>query len=126
MTDYVTVAEALAIHADQIERYGGSAGVRDFGLLEAALFRPQTGYYPGLIEEPLLCGKAFRKTIHSWMATSEQPSPLPIRSSRSMALGSRRARAKPRISCSVSMQPEHSISRLSLWLHDNVAFDAGD
>jgi death on curing protein len=51
MTDYVTVAEALAIHADQIERYGGSAGVRDFGLLEAALFRPQTGYYPGLIEE---------------------------------------------------------------------------
>jgi hypothetical protein len=51
MTDYVTVAEALAIHADQIERCGGSAGVRDFGLLEAALFRPQTGYYPGLIEE---------------------------------------------------------------------------
>jgi hypothetical protein len=29
MTDYVTVEEALAIHADQIERYGGSAGVRD-------------------------------------------------------------------------------------------------
>jgi death-on-curing protein len=41
MTDYITVAEALAIHADQIERYGGSAGVRDLGLLEAALFRPQ-------------------------------------------------------------------------------------
>ncbi len=44
MTDYVTTAEALAIHADQIERYGGSNGVRDLGLLEAALFRPQTGY----------------------------------------------------------------------------------
>jgi death on curing protein len=51
MTDYVTVVEALAIHADQIERYGGSAGVRDLGLLEAALFRPQTGYYPSLIDE---------------------------------------------------------------------------
>jgi death on curing protein len=51
MTDYVTVVEALAIHADQIERYGGSPGVRDRGLLEAALFRPQTGYYPSLIEE---------------------------------------------------------------------------
>jgi death on curing protein len=51
MTDYVTVAEALAIHADQIERYGGSAGVRDQGLLEGALFRPQTGYYPSLTEE---------------------------------------------------------------------------
>jgi death-on-curing protein len=51
MTDYLTLAEALAIHDDQIERYGGSAGVRDFGLLEAALFRSQTGYYADLIEE---------------------------------------------------------------------------
>src|SRR5258708_32902068 len=39
------------MHADQIERYGGTRGVRDPGLLEAALFRPQTGYYAGLIEE---------------------------------------------------------------------------
>ena len=37
MTDYPTVAEVLAMHADQIERYGGSLGVRDQGLLEAAL-----------------------------------------------------------------------------------------
>jgi death-on-curing protein len=51
MTDYLTVIEVLAIHDDQIERYGGSPGVRDFGLLEAALFRPQTGYYADLIEE---------------------------------------------------------------------------
>ena len=51
MTDYLTVAEVLAMHADQIERYGGSHGIRDPGLLEAALFRPQTGYYADLIEE---------------------------------------------------------------------------
>jgi len=51
VTDYLTVAEVLAMHADQIERYGGSHGVRDPGLLEAALFRPQTGYYADLIEE---------------------------------------------------------------------------
>src|SRR5579862_666268 len=51
MTDYLTVAEVLAMHADQIERYGGAQGVRDQGLLEAALYRPQTGYYVGLIEE---------------------------------------------------------------------------
>lgn len=50
MTDYLTVREVLAIHADQIERYGGTVGVRDYGLLEAALFRPQTGYYADLIE----------------------------------------------------------------------------
>ena len=51
MTDYLTVAEVLAMHADQIERYGGSPGVRDQGLLEAALYRPQTGYYADLFEE---------------------------------------------------------------------------
>ena len=51
MTDYLTVAEVLAMHADQIERYGGSPGVRDRGLLGAALYRPQTGYYADLFEE---------------------------------------------------------------------------
>ena len=51
MTDYLTVAEVLAMQADQIDRYGGSHGVRDHGLLEAALYRPQTGYYSDLIEE---------------------------------------------------------------------------
>src|SRR5215813_12426221 len=51
MTDYLTMAEVLAIHADQIERYGGSPGIRDQGLLESALYRPQTGYYADLIEE---------------------------------------------------------------------------
>lgn len=51
MTDYLTTLEVLAIHGDQIERYGGSQGVRDLGLLEAALYRPQTGYYADLTEE---------------------------------------------------------------------------
>jgi len=51
MTDYLTMAEVLAMHTDQIERYGGAQGVRDQGLLEAALYRPQTGYYASLIEE---------------------------------------------------------------------------
>ena len=51
MTDYLTVVEVLAILHDQIERYGGAHGVRDPGLLEAALFRPQTGYYSDVVEE---------------------------------------------------------------------------
>ena len=51
MSDYLTLAEVLAIRADQIQRYGGSEGIRDAGLLEAALYRPQTGYYADLVEE---------------------------------------------------------------------------
>ena len=50
-TVYLTVPEVLAIHDDQIERYGGSPGVRDAGQLEAALFRPQTGYYADVVAE---------------------------------------------------------------------------
>ena len=49
--DYIRVDDILAIHADQIERSGGGEGIRDPGLLEAALFRPQTGYYPTLVDE---------------------------------------------------------------------------
>lgn len=49
--DYIRVDDILAIHADQLGRYGGGEGIRDPGLLEAALFRPQTGHYPTLIDE---------------------------------------------------------------------------
>ena len=51
MIDYLTMSEVLAMHADLIDRYGGSHGVRDMGLLEAALFRPQTGYYADIVEQ---------------------------------------------------------------------------
>src|SRR6202166_1975355 len=51
MSEFLTLAEVLAIHQDQIDRYGGSHGVRDAGQLEAALFRPQTGYYTDTLEE---------------------------------------------------------------------------
>jgi death-on-curing protein len=51
MSEFLTLAEVLAIHQDQIDRYGGSDGLRDLGQLEAALFRPQTGYYANTLEE---------------------------------------------------------------------------
>jgi death-on-curing protein len=51
MTKYLTMAEALFIHAAQISAQGGAPGARDLGLVEAALLRPQTGYYSDLIEE---------------------------------------------------------------------------
>lgn len=51
MSDFLTLSEVLALHSDLIERYGGTHGIRDQGLLEAALYRPQTGYYADLMEE---------------------------------------------------------------------------
>jgi death-on-curing protein len=41
---FLTLDEALAIHADQIRRYGGSHGVRDVGLLSSALAMPQASF----------------------------------------------------------------------------------
>lgn len=51
MTEYLTTADALFFHKRLIERYGGASGVRDLGALEAALHRPQTGYYDTLVHE---------------------------------------------------------------------------
>jgi len=42
---YLTVDEVLEIHQRLVDYFGGPPGVRDMGLLESALFRPQTGYY---------------------------------------------------------------------------------
>jgi death on curing protein len=48
---YLTVAEAIEMHRQLIEEFGGIHGLRDKGLLEAAIFRPQNGYYDDLIHE---------------------------------------------------------------------------
>lgn len=48
---YLTVAEVLQIHHHLIEEFGGAHGLRDKGLSESAVFRPQIGYYNSLAEE---------------------------------------------------------------------------
>ncbi len=49
--DYLTAADVLGIHAGLIKKYGGADGVRDMGAVEAAVFRPQCGYYDDIIQE---------------------------------------------------------------------------
>ena len=44
-TRFPTLEEALELHRVLLHRFGGSAGLRDPGALESALFRPQTGSY---------------------------------------------------------------------------------
>jgi death-on-curing protein len=51
MRDYLTTADILRIHNVVLKKYGGAGGLRDAGALEAAVFRPQCGYYNGIIEE---------------------------------------------------------------------------
>jgi death on curing protein len=42
---WIRPVEALAFHARQISLFGGSQGVRDVGLLESALARPQNLFF---------------------------------------------------------------------------------
>jgi death-on-curing protein len=41
---FLSVDEVIEIHADQIERYGGSLGIRDVSLLQSALGMPEAGF----------------------------------------------------------------------------------
>ena len=42
---FLTVGHVIHIHDELIREFGGAFGVRDYGALESAISRPQTGYY---------------------------------------------------------------------------------
>ena len=50
-TIYPTLEEVLVLHSLLLARYGGESGVRDLGMLDAALHRPRSGYYASLSEQ---------------------------------------------------------------------------
>lgn len=55
---FLTLEEVLALHADQIARYGGTPGLRDPNLLSSALAMPQASFD----------GKFLHATLHEMAA----------------------------------------------------------
>lgn len=55
---FLTLEEVLSLHADQIDRYGGTPGLRDPGLLSSALAMPQASFG----------GKFLHATMHEMAA----------------------------------------------------------
>ncbi len=58
---YLKLVEIIAAHKALIDRYGGSLGIRDQGLLESAVFRPHATVfgqdaYPDLLEKCAVLG----------------------------------------------------------------------
>ncbi len=51
MTRYLSVNEVVEINAEMVSKFGGIHGLRDAGALDAAVGRPQSGYYADLLEE---------------------------------------------------------------------------
>ena len=41
---FLTIAEVIEIHADQVQRYGGSDGIRDINLLSSAVATPSASF----------------------------------------------------------------------------------
>ena len=41
---FLTLAEVVEVHTDQLRRYGGRAGLRDMGLLQSALAQPEASF----------------------------------------------------------------------------------
>ena len=51
MTLYPSLDDVLAAHTRVLGLFGGTQGIRDRAALEAALARPQSGYYGDVIEQ---------------------------------------------------------------------------
>jgi len=54
--EYLSVRQVLALHAQQLRRYGGRTGLRDRGALESALARPAATFggedlYPDIADK---------------------------------------------------------------------------
>lgn len=62
---FLSLDEVIAIHDRLITKFDGDSGIRDEGMLQSALYRPQSGYYETLPEmaaalfESLLINHAF-------------------------------------------------------------------
>ena len=41
---FLTLAEVVEIHSDQVKQFGGRDGVRDLGLLQSALAQPEASF----------------------------------------------------------------------------------
>jgi death on curing protein len=50
---FLTLDEAIALHADQIERYGGRPGIRDLSLLQTAVGVPSATFEGRFLHEGL-------------------------------------------------------------------------
>jgi death-on-curing protein len=52
--DFLSLADVLELHRDRIEKYGGSHGVRDLGLLDSALAAPRATFGGDYLHEDIV------------------------------------------------------------------------
>ena len=62
--NYLNINQVLAIHSEVIEQAGGSRGIRDIGLVDSAVARPQATFggkdlYPDIFSKAACLGHSF-------------------------------------------------------------------
>ena len=68
---YLTFEDIVFIHESLLETYGGEVGIRDAGLIEVAVKRPQTGHYADLIEQAAALWESLA-TTHCFVDCNER------------------------------------------------------
>lgn len=68
-TVYLTLEIVLDIHEDQLDTFGGGAGIRDQGLLEGAIAAPQAGFG----EEELYKDVFEKAAVYAYSIAESQP-----------------------------------------------------
>lgn len=121
---YLTSAQVLVIHDQAVKRFGGSSGIRDLGLVESAVARPQAGFdgedlYPGLFAkaaallQPLLKNHPFvngnKRTALSSAAIFLQLNGYKLRNNH-----------QKEVEFAVQVDNQHlSLEQISKWLKDH-------
>jgi death-on-curing protein len=122
--DYLTLADVLAIHDDQLQSYGGAPGVRDHGALDAALYRPQSGYYADLVEEAAALWESLAQN-HPFVDGNKRTAFAATYTF--LAINGARIVANPDETYTfiMGLYEEHSftLDRLALWLSQHVEFE---
>ena len=65
---FLSLTEVLAIHQDQVQRYGGASGIRDIELLHSAIGMPSTTYSGEFLHTDI-CEMAAAYLFHLVMMT---------------------------------------------------------
>ena len=65
--EFLEPADVLEIHAEQLSRFGGTAGLRDLGLLESALAQPRATFAGSYLCTGLLVGLTFLACNDIWI-----------------------------------------------------------
>ena len=62
---WLSVEDVIRLHSMQILEFGGSAGIRDYGLLEGAVMRPRNRYYHGELHTVVDLAVAYASALNA-------------------------------------------------------------